>query len=268
MLLPASITELDKNNGYDDLDKKILKLIVSNNEPTMKQLLIPIDLKHALAYNKEIYNKFIEKRKNLKTYKDRNKLYKLYLFTFQKISKNIFTDAGELIARHHYEMRILKKLQKDLKEENLLTDKKDLFMINIKKLLVHKSEIYEMLKHQNRFFAKNIKQYLSMGTDVSLEVISSSDMYINFLKILNEGEVLLEDDADVNSFKEFEEFKERIRVLPENMQSLVKIKNKSIRMKIFINYWSRGLIYGRYLSLQLRELLKIVEKEKIFFENL
>jgi len=275
VLLQADTEELEMNNEYDSINKTFSELIEKNRQSN-KWLLMPTDIKNTLRVTKkykDIYKKFIEKRKVLKMDTEKNRLYTLYLNTFKHISKIMTTDTMILISRYDYEMRILKKLKKDLNEERFLYENKDLLMINLQKiLLIDKFMIYETQKRKNIFYAQNIKRYISITTKLPLHVVTDSDIYMHFLNLLNEGETLILDAININSFEKFEKFIEKLEVSNEDIQNLleVKVENPSLFNKLYIDYWIRGRVYGRYLSTNETFVpeLRLIEKEKIFFEDL
>jgi hypothetical protein len=275
MLLQAGTEAFHGSNEYNNLNKTFLEFINKNGQSN-KWLLMPTDMKNTLSVIKnyeDIYKKFIEKRKFLKKGKEKNELHKLYLHTFKRISQNMPTDSIQLTSRHDYEMRILKELKKDLNEERFLDENKDLLMIDVKKiLLVNKFMIYETQKRKNIFYAQNIKRYIAITAKVPLHVVTTSEIYMNFLNLLKKGETLILEGINCNSFEEFEKFIEELEVSDEDIQRLLKVKDKnpSIFIKIYIDYWIRGQVYGRYLKTNevFVNELKFIKKEKTFFEDL
>lgn len=275
MILQAGTEAFHGSNEYNSLNKAFLELINKNGQSN-KWLLMPTDIRNTLSVIKnyeDIYKIFIEKRKFLKKGKGKNELHKLYLYTFKLISQNMSTGSVQLASRHDYEMRILKELKKDLNEERFLDRNKDLLMINVKKtLLINKFMIYETQKRKNIFYAQNIKQYIAITAKVPLHVVTASEIYMNFLNLLKKGETLILNGINLNSFEEFEKFIEELKVSDEDIQRLLEVKdiNPSIFNKVYIDYWIRGQVYGRYLGSN--EIfvgeLKFIKKEKIFFEDL
>lgn len=275
MILQAGTEAFHGSNEYNSLNKAFLELINKNGQSN-KWLLMPTDIRNTLSVIKnyeDIYKIFIEKRKFLKKGKGKNELHKLYLYTFKLISQNMSTGSVQLASRHDYEMRILKELKKDLNEERFLDRNKDLLMINVKKtLLIDKFMIYETQKRKNIFYAQNIKQYIAITAKVPLHVVTASEIYMNFLNLLKKGETLILNGINLNSFEEFEKFIEELEVSDEDIQRLLEVKdiNPSIFNKVYIDYWIRGQVYGRYLgsSEVFVGELKFIKKEKIFFEDL
>lgn len=275
MILQAGTEAFHGSNEYNSLNKAFLELINKNGQSN-KWLLMPTDIRNTLSVIKnyeDIYKIFIEKRKFLKKGKGKNELHKLYLYTFKLISQNMSTGSLQLASRHDYEMRILKELKKDLNEERFLDRNKDLLMINVKKtLLINKFMIYETQKRKNIFYAQNIKQYIAITAKVPLHVVTASEIYMNFLNLLKKGETLILNGINLNSFEEFEKFIEELEVSDEDIQRLLEVKdiNPSIFNKVYIDYWIRGQVYGRYLgsSEVFVGELKFIKKEKIFFEDL
>lgn len=275
MILQAGTEAFHGSNEYNSLNKAFLELINKNGQSN-KWLLMPTDIRNTLSVIKnyeDIYKIFIEKRKFLKKGKGKNELHKLYLYTFKLISQNMSTGSVQLASRHDYEMRILKELKKDLNEERFLDRNKDLLMINVKKtLLINKFMIYETQKRKNIFYAQNIKQYIAITAKVPLHVVTASEIYMNFLNLLKKGETLILNGINLNSFEEFEKFIEELEVSDEDIQRLLEVKdiNPSIFNKVYIDYWIRGQVYGRYLgsSEVFVGELKFIKKEKIFFEDL
>jgi len=253
---------------------KFLENTVKNKQ-SIKKLLIPVNFKNELAVTKNyknFYKTFIEKRKVIKMETDRNKLHALYLKIFKDISKSLSTSPSLLALKDDYIMRILKKLKEDFKEEYFSKENKDVLMINVKKILLNKSMVYESQKRVNIFYAQNMKRYISITAKIPLDMVDNNDIFKKFLNFLNEGEKLILEGIDCNSFEKLENFIKKLEVSNEKIQSLLKIKNinPSMFWKKYIDYWIRGKVELRYLDINniLEADLKFIKKEKIFFDDL
>lgn len=274
MTLVADVLE-EKNqkvlNTSDGVINEFLKVFNEENQKS-KFLLLSTDMNLTTFVMMEYYKKhkrFTNLKNNLKKI-DNKQLIDFYI-TSLKINRNVkFIDSIELLARLGYEERVLNSLKEDLIKYNLPVKVKQQLLESIKNLLILTNEaIYKLIEERNRFYTKNIKQYInSMMKKPIKYIIYNKNTYQKFISYLNKGEMLLGKGIKSNNFQLFNEFiKNDLMVSDEEIRIF---KKDSFNVSLSTDYWIRTQVYLRYRGIANTHSMLIhkIETQKTFFENL
>jgi len=274
MTLVADVLE-EKNqkvlNTSDGVINEFSKVFNEENQKS-KFLLLSTDMNLTTFVMMEYYKKherFTNLKNNLKKI-DNKQLIDFYI-TSLKINRNVkFIDSIELLARLGYEERVLNSLKEDLIKYNLPAKVKQQLLESIKNLLILTNEaIYKLIEERNRFYTKNIKQYInSMMKKPIKYIIYNKNTYQKFISYLNKGEMLLGKGIKSNNFQLFNEFiKNDLMVSDEEIRIF---KKDSFNVSLSTDYWIRTQVYLRYIGIANTHSMLIhkIETQKTFFENL
>ena len=274
MTLVADVLE-EKNqkvlNTSDGVINEFLK-VFNEEKQKSKFLLLSTDMNLTTFVMMEYYKKherFTNLKNNLKKI-DNKQLIDFYI-TSLKINRNVkFIDPIELLVRLGYEERVLNSLKEDLIKYNLPAKVKQQLLESIKNLLILTNEaIYKLIEERNRFYSKNIKQYInSMMKKPIKYIIYNKNTYQKFISYLNKGEMLLGKGIKSNNFQLFNEFiKNDLMVSDEEIRIF---KKDSFNVSLSTDYWIRTQVYLRYRGIANTHSMLIhkIETQKTFFENL